>query len=203
MTEASEKAIRMIVAFEVTSESVYTNKYQSTIWPGGKSGVTIGIGYDLGYTSAAKLAADWGPLLPADMVEALGQALGIKGKPAKEMAAHLAPAVLVPWAAANAVFRGRDVAAYSAEVRAALRNTDLLSPDSFGALLSLTFNRGASYSAVGDRYREMNAIRDLMAAKRFADIPAQFVSMKRLWPTVPGLQARREKESKLFAAGLN
>ncbi|OYY72548.1 glycoside hydrolase family protein [Sphingomonas sp. 28-63-12] len=202
MTEASEKAIKMIVAFEVTSESTYTSKYQSTIWPGGQSGVTIGIGYDLGYTTNDKLQADWGDKLPAAMIAELKQAVGVTGTAAKEMAAHLAPQVLVPWDAANAVFRERDVPNYSAMVRKALANTGLLSGDSFGALLSLTFNRGPSFKAVGDRYREMNAIRDLMAAKNFAAIPAQFMAMQRLWPTVAGLRARREKESKLFAGGL-
>jgi len=180
MTDASEKAIKMIVAFEVTSEAVYTRKYQSTIWPGGKSGVTIGIGYDLGYTTNDKLATDWAGKISPAMIATLKQAVGIKGAAAKEMATHLAPSVLVPWAAANAVFRDLDVAHYSDMVRAGLKNTGLLSGDSFGALLSLTFNRGPSFSAVGDRYREMNAIRDLMASKKFASIPAQCVSMQRL-----------------------
>lgn len=202
MTEASEKAIQMIVLFEVTSKATYIRRYQSTIWPGGKSGVTIGIGYDLGYTTLAKLRADWGNHLPDDMITALEQAVGVKGTPAQEMATHLAPAVLVPWEAANAVFRELDVPHYSKMVRTALKNTNLLSGDSFGALLSLTFNRGPSFSAAGDRYREMNAIRTLMAAKNFADIPAQIDAMKRLWPTVPGLQTRRAKEAALFAAGL-
>ncbi len=202
MTAASEKAIQMIVAFEVTSKAIYISKYQSTIWPGGKSGVTIGIGYDLGHTTIAKLQRDWHAHLPADMIAVLEQAVGVTGAAAKELAGHLAPAVLVPWDAANAVFRELDVPHYSAMVRKALANTNLLSGDSFGALLSLTFNRGPSFSVAGDRYKEMNTIRTLMAAKKFSDIPAQFVSMQRIWPTVPGLQARRVKESKLFASGL-
>lgn len=202
MTEASEKAIEMIVAFEVTSEATYIKKYQSTIWPGGKSGVTIGVGYDLGYTTVAKLNADWDPHLSDDMVDVLQQAVGVTGAGAKELAKHLAPGVLVPWNAANAVFRELDVPHYSAMVRKALTNTNLLSGDSFGALLSLTFNRGPSFNVDGDRYKEMNAIRTLMAAKKFGEIPAQFESMRRIWPTVPGLQARRTKEAKLFTAGL-
>ena len=48
----------------------------------------------------------------------------------------------------------------------------------------------------------MRAIRALMASENFAGIPAQFRSMKRIWPNVKGLQSRREREAQLFEAGL-
>jgi hypothetical protein len=49
---------------------------------------------------------------------------------------------------------------------------------------------------------EMRAIRDAVVGGRFADIPAQLRSMERLWPVGNGLRARREREAKLFEAGL-
>jgi hypothetical protein len=40
----------------------------------------------------------------------------------------------------------------------ALSNTRKIGADCMGSLVSLTYNRGASYAKDGDRYREMRAI---------------------------------------------
>jgi hypothetical protein len=51
----------------------------------------------------------------------------------------------------------------------------------------------------------MRNIRDLMVAKRFAEIPAQLLAMRRLWLRTPGGQGlvlRRELEAQLFSLGL-
>ena len=90
----------------------------------------------------------------------------------------------------------------SAKVKKALPNTDKLSEDSFGALVSLAYNRGASFSKDGDRYKEMREIKENMANETFDQIPDCFREMKRLWPNMRGLVDRREAEAKLFEAGL-
>jgi hypothetical protein len=71
-----------------------------------------------------------------------------------------------------------------------------------GALVSLTYNRGASFGKQADRYREMSSIKAHMENSQFAKIPGEFRSMKRLWPGVRGLQERREFEARLFEKGL-
>jgi GH24 family phage-related lysozyme (muramidase) len=109
----------------------------------------------------------------------------------------------VPFDAAMAVFIERDMPKWEAIVTKALPNTDLLSGDSFGALVSLAYNRGASFSLNGDRYREMRSIHDHMASKNFAAIPADLRSMVRLWPTMLGLRLRRQQEANLFEKGLS
>lgn len=208
MPKPSERAVEFIVSFEVTSKAVYEKKYRSVIWPEGQSGITIGVGYDLGYVTRAELVAVWGPHLPAPMIEALKTAVGKKGTAAKALLAGLKPKVDVPWEAAYDVFRDNTLPKFEAATVSALPNTDLLSPDSFGALVSLTFNRGPSYGKAAsandpkDRYREMRAIKAHMAAKDFAAIPGDIKAMQRIWPTVPGLQRRRREEAKLFADGL-
>lgn len=199
---SSQAAIDLIVAEEVTSKATYQKFYQSPTWPGGASGVTIGIGYDCGYSTADQIDADWSAHLPVEMVEALQAVAGIKGSPAYSHAHEMHGVVVVPFDAAMAVFQGRDMPKWEGIVARALPNTDKLKPDSFGALVSLSYNRGASFSNVGDRYREMRAIHDDMANLRFADIPAQFESMKRLWPNMAGLRNRRDHEAALFARGL-
>lgn len=202
MVRSSQAAIDLIVAEEVTSQAVYQKLYQHPEWPGGASGVTIGIGYDCGYSTANTIQGDWGDKLPAPMVKCLQDVAGIHGSPASSHAHALRGVVTIPWAAAMAVFIGRDMPKWEGIVSRALPNTDKLSPDSFGALNSLAYNRGPSFDQPGDRYREMRAIKAHMATGQFAEIPAEFRSMKRIWPNVSGLQHRRDHEAALFEKGL-
>jgi hypothetical protein len=200
---SSQAAIDLIVAEEVSSQAIYTAKYQHPEWPGGASGVTIGIGYDCGYSDPHQIAADWGDKLAGPMVAALEAVAGIHGSPASSHARELRGVVMVPWDAAMAVFTERDMPKWEAIVAHALPNTDKLHPDSFGALVSLSYNRGASFSQPGDRCHEMRDIRELMAAEQFEQIPNEFRSMKRLWPNVLGLRLRRDHEAALFQRGLD
>jgi len=133
---------------------------------------------------------------------ALEAVAGIHGSAAASHAHELRGVVTVPWAVAMAVFIGRDMPKWETTVTKALPNTDRLAPDSFGALVSLAYNRGASFSAAGERYREMRAIRDHLANEQFAEIPDDIRSMKRLWPNVVGLRNRRDHEAILFEKGL-
>lgn len=199
---SSPAAVNLIVSFEVTSQSVYTAKYQPPTWPGGQSGVTVGIGFDCGYSTAAEIRADWAPHLPAPVVAALARVAGVHGPAASSAARNLRDVVRVPWAAAMAVFEQRDIPKFENILTVTLPNTSILSPDSFGALVSLIYNRGASFANQGDRYREMRAIHANMAVKNPVPIPNDIRSMARLWPTVPGLQIRRREEADLFQKGL-
>jgi GH24 family phage-related lysozyme (muramidase) len=200
--QISDTAFNLIVEFEVSSQQVYITKYQKPTWPGGASGVTIGIGYDVGYTTSAELHADFDTLIPAGMVTALEKAIGVTGAAAAPLAQNLAASVVVPWDAAIGVHRSKVIPRWAGQTERSLPNTGGLDGDAFGALVSLTYNRGASFSVAGDRFAEMRAIKADMTAENLDDIPAQFRLMKRLWPTVPGLQKRREREAQLFEAGI-
>ena len=198
----SDDAFDLIVEFEVSSQQVYTRKYRSAVWPGGASGVTIGIGYDVGYTTAAQLDDDFGDLLPQTTIAALGRAIDVTGDAAQQVARSLAGIVDVAWDVAIRVHRERVLPRWIGLVERSLANTADLDDPSLGALVSLTYNRGASFGKAGDRYAEMRAIKDDMGRSEFDDVPAQLRSMKRLWPTVKGLQTRREREARLFERGL-
>ncbi|RXF68229.1 hypothetical protein [Hansschlegelia zhihuaiae] len=198
----SARAINMLIEFEVTSQAVYEKKYRRPIWPGEQSGVTIGIGYDVGYASKAQLHADWDGQIPAEMVDALEEAVGVKGPAAKALADKLATTVDVPWAAAHFVFVKKTLPRWIDTVDGALPNTNELSGHSFGALVSLTYNRGASYSKAGDRYKEMRNIKAHMTSRNYGSIPNEIQSMKRLWPNSAGLRKRRDREAQLFQEGL-
>lgn len=202
----SQEAEDLIIAEEVSSKAVYEKRYRDPEWPGGRSGVTIGIGYDVGagVKDKAQLWGDWRGQISDGMIRALEPCVGVTGDRARALLSTVKSKVDVPWSAAIAVFENVDIPRWSATVRRHLPNCELLALDSFGALVSLAYNRGPSFSNDGDRYTEMRNIKAHMAAKRFERIPAEFRAMKRLWPNQSerGLVARREHEAKLFERGL-
>lgn len=203
MPTVSQKAIDLIVFYEVTDAATYTRRYTAPTWPGGASGVTIGIGYDIGYVTKAAFAADWAARIPAAMFALLAHAVGVSGPAAHALAGEMRASVAIDWPTANAVFAERTLPAYAADTARALSNCDALSGDSFGALVSLVYNRGAGFTKIGDRYTEMRAIKSHMTAKAFTAVPGDIVAMQRLWPAVPGLQKRRRDEAALFRSGLD
>ncbi len=198
--QPSRRAIIMIEHFEVGGESEYVPR---PVWPGGASGLTIGVGYDLGYASTIGIARDWHQLPQATLTRLQSYA-GRTGASARQILAGTHDLV-IPFELACAVFETRDIPRIANLTAAALSNTDRLSPDSFGALVSLVFNRGASMtdSIPGNRL-EMRQIRDAMSAADFDLIPGFIRSMKRLWQGrgLDGLLARRDAEADLFASGL-
>lgn len=197
-------AENLIITEEVSSAAYYTAHYERPVWPGGGSGVTIGVGYDVGagVKNEAQLCSDWLGKIADDMIAALVPAIGVTGESAHRLLAGIRPRVLVPWGAAVAVFEQVDIPRWFEICKRALPNFEELAPDCRGALLSLTYNRGGSYSNTGARYAEMREIRAAMVARRFDAIPGLLRAMKRLWPGVAGLQHRREHEALLFEAGL-
>jgi len=199
----SNSARSLIVACEVTSEANYRSRLESPIWPGGQSGVTIGIGYDLGYAPASTFRSDWGRLLPKSSVDRLVKCCGLTGQAAAQQVKKL-HAHKVGWSESNTQFD-----AYLQYVAGQTEDTFLnckqLSPDAFGALVSLIYNRGASLSRKSERRREMREIYDLMLKRDFAAVPAKIREMKRIWkddPEARGLLERRELEALLFEQGL-
>lgn len=198
----SDEAFDLIVECEVTSRQVYDKKYRAPEWPGLSSGITIGIGYDVGYATDAQLAADWGGVVDEAILKALRPALGVTGTRAHEMLPAVRQRVDIPWEAALQVHRTKVVPRWVATVERALPNTNRLPPDCLGALVSLTYNRGASFAKSGDRYTEMRAIKDCMARGDFASIPGHIRAMSRLWPNAAGLRRRREREAALFEKGI-
>lgn len=200
----SEAAITLITTFEVTDRARYEAKFQQPIWPAGESGVTIGIGYDLGYVTVDWLNEDWEARLADGELATLRKVCGLTGEEARDALAQVRD-VAVSWDIADQQFRTRLLPRYVALTLARLPNTDKLSDDSLGALVSLVYNRGASFRKEGPRYREMRMIRQHMVNEAYDAIPAELRSMARLWTGVPnmrGLVLRRELEAALFERGL-
>jgi GH24 family phage-related lysozyme (muramidase) len=198
----SQRGIDLIVASEVSSRAVYEARLKHPEWPKGNSGVTIGIGYDLGFVNESAFADHWAGLLSDKAIETLANVCGLKGSLARDALAGVRH-ITVEWNPAADQFH-RYLPYVVAETERAFPNCKDLSDESLGALVSLVYNRGSDTSDT-PRRREMRAIRQLMVAKNFQLIPAQIRAMKHIWegdPEARGLLARRELEAKLFEEGL-
>lgn len=202
----AQAAIDLIVAEEVTSKAYYERHYTHPEWPGGQSGVTIGIGYDLGYATTQKVAADWKRFVDPSMLMTMQSCCGKTGTTAKGMLASVKSRIEIPWQAAYDVFINRDIPQWTLTCLKALGpNFNLLNSTCQGVLISIAYNRGAGgFNSSTDRNREMLAIHNAVKAQNFTVIPGLIDSMARLWvgTSVAGVATRRHREATLFRKGL-
>jgi hypothetical protein len=194
----SKKAIDFIIQHEAGGKVYYDKFLQKPTWPGGQSGVTIGLGYDLGYNTEKQFMADWSPVLNLNFVNALRPVLGIKGEKAKAMIKGEILNVRVPYIAAYEVFAKSSIPRFFALTKSIYPQLEELNEDTQGALVSLVFNRGSSLN--GDSRKEMKAIVDLVAKKDYHGIAEEIEKSKRLWEGkgLDGLVVRREAEADLI-----
>lgn len=192
----STKGIKAIINWETGGESYY--KIQP-IWPGEQSGVTIGVGWDLGHTPVTETSRAWSPHLHAQTVALLVGVSGKKGQAASDVLPHVKH-LMIPWEAALSVFENVTLPVwYMRALRIYPQMLDLPG-DCAAALVSLVFNRGSDLT--GDRRREMANIKALLRTGNLKEIPNQFREMTRLWPKTEGLRRRRKEEAQLFESGL-
>ena len=194
------RAVSFISHEEVGGRRYYDTKCARPTWPGGDSGVTIGVGYDLGYQSTFE--ADWSDFLTPGQMSALRPWIGVKGAAASAGPPQLA-GISIPWQAAWAGFIRRTLPQEITRTRQTFERSNLIPRLCLGVLVSLVYNRGTSMTGPDpDKRKEMRDIRDAVSAGRLTDVPAALRAMKRLWPEGNGLRDRREREAVLFEEGL-
>jgi hypothetical protein len=204
----SKKSLDLILEFEVGGGENYYNKFlKNPTWPEGQSGVTIGVGYDLGYVNKAEFSEDWKDL-PKETFDRLYKVVGIKGYNAKNLIRGLRD-IVIPWNLALKVFNNKTVSKFYNLTRQTFPNFDNLPEDAKGGLVSLVFNRGNALE--GDRRREMKLIRDGMKLvsnydqKALTFIANQIRNMKRIWiggSIEKGMSRRRDAEAKIIEESL-
>ena len=204
----NDKSLNLIFDFEVGGGENYYNKFlKNPTWPGEQSGVTIGVGYDVGYVNKTEFTNDWKDL-PKETFDRLYRVVGIKGYQAKELARRLKD-INIPWDMSLKVFLNKTVKKFYDLTRNTFPNFDKLPENAKGGLVSLVFNRGAALE--GDRRREMKAIRDIMTKtqnfdeKTLAQIADQIRKMKRIWiggSIEKGMSRRRDAEAKIIEEAL-
>lgn len=191
----SPAAVDLLVRTEVGSQSMYTRKYERPIWPGGASGVTLGIGYDLGHMSTDVISDDW---RVHPQVTKLPIAAGITGTRAKALTLRMQE-VRTTYPLAYEVFATKSLVKYYRITRRSFPGFENLPANAQGALVSLVYNRGGAMS--GGRRVEMRYIRDVCIPQKSASCVAfQLRKMKSIWKGTDieaGMNSRREQEAKL------
>ena len=193
----SRKGLKQLVRHEISSAAYYRKFLSHPIWPGGNSGVTIGIGYDLGQNSKTQVRKDWiGKLSEIDL-EKLIVVCGLKGDIAKH-ALNGVRSITVPLEKAQEVFYESTLIRYAASTLRTYPGVEHLFPDAQSGLLSLIYNRGTSFKGAGRK--EMAEIKPLVEQQDYAGISLQIKAMKRLWKDkgLDGLLKRRDDEAKLI-----
>lgn len=202
MPDISQKANDLIIACEVSSRAYYERHYRKPELPGAASGITIGIGYDLGYAPTGKIRSDWQDRVPGHMLNMMLRCSGKTQSSARPLLSEARRIIDIPWSDAIYVYQHVDIPQWVERVCRAIPGADNLHPHCLGALTSLAYNRGASFNKADGRYREMRAIRSHIQAGQLDRVDDEIRSMKRLWPNLRGLRIRRDQEADLWNLGL-
>lgn len=196
-------ALKLLLDFEVGGgETYYNNHLKRPTYPGEASGVTIGIGYDLGYNSLSQFKLDWKDKLSTEDFDSLVVCLGKRGNEASDILPSVRH-ISIPWSKAYAVFVSSTIPRFWQQTLSIYPATDDLPGDCQGALLSLVFNRGTSLQ--GDRRLEMRQIRDALNNNQEERVPGLIRAMIRIWVGTSiesGMRRRRNAEAALFETGL-
>lgn len=165
----------------------------------GKSGITLGYGYDLGQQSAEQIKKDLALYYTQSQIQRLLKAQGKKGNAAQILVSSLSDITITKDKAYDMVMIVKK--RYAGDTLIIYPDILKYHPHCQGALLSLVYNR--SISLKGDRRKEMKEIQEDLKQDG-SNVPTSLRSMKRLWTTKQnrGLQARREDEAKIFEKGL-
>jgi hypothetical protein len=188
--------VALVVRWEVGGPAQYVRKYQGVICPGGASGPTVGIGFDLGTQTPAEIRAAWAS---SPYVDALASGSGVVGPDACNAWRAQHQGIRIPYDDAIRTFTAHDWPRYSAMAARAYRNgwAGLTYPHQ-AALTSNGYNRGFSF--LGSRRTEMREIRDTCVPGNDAPCTAgQLRTSCRVWDSQPdirkGLCARRYSEA--------
>lgn len=200
--EISESAFDLIVEFEVGGKAGYDPRPE---WPEGQSGVTIGIGYDLGTCKKQKILTDWAAL-DTETLSRLAECSGVQGYPASLYIRNLKD-VRIPYELAMVVFCNSTLPEEIKKTKTVFEGAfDKLSKDAFGALVSLVYNRGTSTK--GPKRTEMLEIRKACLAYSgqtlVNKIAEQIEAMIPLWggtTIYSGMKRRRLAEANLVRSG--
>ncbi len=193
--QLTREGYQLILDFEVGGGRPYYERFlKRPTWPGGDSGATVGVGYDLGYNYADVIRTDWRKLPDRERLTA---AAGIKRAPARVWVSRLHD-ILIEWSLAEGVFNEVTLSRFWQLTRRTFPGFDELHPNAQAALTSIVFNRGNS--TAGPTRIEMRELVRLVPKRDYRGMAAQVRAMKRLWvgKGMQGLLNRREAEARLL-----
>jgi len=199
MKQPSPKALSLILEYEIGGGKSYYDQHLShPTWPGGHSGLTLGIGVDCGYYTPDELQKIF-YFLPEKQLNAVKEASGKTGQEGKEYVQKVKPlGITVSYDQAIDIFDKLTWPKFARLTENTFPQVENLCDNAYGALVSLVFNRGGSLQ--GDSRIEMRNIRDLVPKKDYKGIAEQIRNMKRIWKGqgLDGLLERRDAEANLI-----
>jgi GH24 family phage-related lysozyme (muramidase) len=186
-----------VINFESGGESYYNKFLKKVTWPGGASGLTIGIGADLGYMSKEEFEKYFSSFFSVEENAKLKSTIGLKGTSAKLKLSSV-KGIELNWENAMDAFINWTLPKFWKLSNALWPGLDKLKEPAQIALVSLVFNRGASTK--GSSRTEMVNIKSLVLKSDYKNIAKEVRSMKRLWvgKNMDGLIKRREEEAKMI-----
>lgn len=183
-----------VINFESGGKNYYQRYLKSPTWPGGASGVTIGIGVDLGYITIEEFDIFFSKYFDETDSSRLRKTIGYKGTSAKKLISGVDD-IELSWEDSKQAFMEWTLPKFWRLTNLLWKGTDELKEKAQVALVSIVFNRGASTK--GSSRSEMRNIKGLVLEKNYLAIANEIRSMKRLWvgKKLDGLLKRRDIEA--------
>lgn len=185
-----------VINFETGGEQYYNKVLKRASWPGGASGVTIGIGADLGYLSRKEFDDYFAKYFTDEENSRLRSVIGLKGQSAKSALSKVRN-IQLSWDDAKEIFVDWTLPKFWKLTNGLWPGIDQLCENAQIALTSIVFNRGSATK--GSSRKEMVNIKPLVLKKDTSGIAKEIKSMKRLWygKGLDGLLKRRDIEAKM------
>lgn len=200
--QVSKKGIEKLNYFETGGKEYYEKRLSNFTWPGGSSGVTVGVGFDCGYYSRQEIIDTWTGYVNGNVIALMLEVQGLRGVQAKMRINEQMRRAYISYEVAVEVLLHKILPVEAVKTENTYPGVTALFPDAQAALLSLIYNRGTKLQDdPGEtRRREMKAIAPLVIAKDYKGIAAQIILMKRLWEgqNMGGLLDRRDDEATLI-----
>jgi GH24 family phage-related lysozyme (muramidase) len=183
-----------VINFETGGVSYYNKFLKKVSWPGGESGLTIGIGADLGYMTKEEFEKFFVKYFDSTSANRLKSVIGLKGASAKAKLPTVKQ-IELSWGNAMEAFLYWTLPKFWKQTNDLWPGMNSLKENAQIALVSIVFNRGASTK--GSSRDEMRNIKPLVLAKDYKGIAKEIRSMKRLWvgKNLDGLLKRRDSEA--------
>ncbi|MCT6698642.1 peptidoglycan-binding protein [Rheinheimera sp. 4Y26] len=183
-------------------------------YPGGESGITLGVGYDLRFHSVDEFYNDWSDYLAKTTLQELSNDIGKQGSPQRAEALKN-QGIEVPFYAAWQVFVRKTLPGFYKKTLVAYPSLGALPGLCASVLVSLVYNRGPALS--GKNREEMANIRRILDQAEQArqqgksatelnqlllPVADELLEMKKYWPVTSGVVKRRQLEANLWRESL-
>ena len=186
-----------VIEFETGGKLHYNRFLKNLTWPKGKSGITMGIGADLGYMTHNEFEKYFSRYFTKEQNKRIKEVIGLKGGLAKLVLPKVKD-IQLSWENASEAFVEWTLPKFWNMTMNLWPEFDKLHEKAQVALVSIVFNRGASTR--GPSRVEMLNIKPLVLKKDYKGIAKEIRKMKRLWENkgLDGLLKRREEEAKMI-----